>query len=162
MSTSVSISLDPTGFTANERIASYETHNAFLMQTLELQKAFGLRAEPFQIFFLILMCTVHGYLRRPQGDSFLSGHEPVPPELCGHISRRRIAEVLDIPLETVRRHVIVLLQSGMVIETVRGKLQTPGGNLRRVSERGLSQRALSHIATLATRMVRSGVFVVTP
>ena len=61
---------------------------------------------------------------------------PLPPQYRGAISRRRIAETLDLPFETVRRHVAQLIVRGEIIENGRGLLSTGGGTLKRSSEAG--------------------------
>lgn len=101
--------LNPEGFARRERLAAYDIGNTLLMLNLELQQSFGLRAEEYQIFMLIVLSTVQRFVRNPVPDDGLLDRTPLPPEAAGSISRRRISETLDIPFETVRRTVATLL-----------------------------------------------------
>ena len=97
--------LPPEGFARQERLVAYEIGNTLLRLHLELQQRFGLRAEEYQIFLLIVMSTVQRLARAPGDNEALFDRTPLPPEESGSISRRRISETLDIPLETVCRAV---------------------------------------------------------
>ena len=79
--------LDPEGYAARERLVAYEIGNTLLMLNLELQRTFGLRAEEFQVFMLIVMSTVQRFARdRNPNESWLD-RTPLPPEAAGSISR---------------------------------------------------------------------------
>jgi len=114
------LSLDSEGFAEKERLVSYEMGNALLMLNLELQRNFGLRAEEYQVFMLIILSTVQRFVRNPGSEVTLLGRAAMPPEVSGSISRRRIAETLDIPFETVRRTVASLLARDLIVEHRRG------------------------------------------
>lgn len=120
-----------------ERLAAYEMANALLSMELDLQRALGLRAEERQVFFAIVVATVQRFARTAGRNTEHAGRDPLPRALAGHISRRRIAEVLDLPFETVRRHVSKLMEKGLVVELKRGQLSTPGGTLARLAERDI-------------------------
>ncbi len=148
--------LDPQGFAVRERLVAYEIGNALLMLNLELQQRFGLRAEAYQVFMLIVMSTVQRFARNPGSDDTLLGRNPLPPEAAGSISRRRIAETLDIPFETVRRTVAGLLARGMIVERRRGRLSTPGGTLARLGEDALPERMARRLLSVSNAMTRLG------
>jgi hypothetical protein len=59
---------------------------------------------------LIMLASLQRYVRAPQPDPACLDRTPLPDALAGRISRRRIAEVLGIPLETVRRQVDLLIR----------------------------------------------------
>jgi len=65
--------LDPEGFAEKERLVSYEMGNALLMLNLELQRNFGLRAEEYQVFMLIILSTVQRFVRNPGSEVTLLG-----------------------------------------------------------------------------------------
>jgi hypothetical protein len=94
------------------------------MLNLELQRSFGLRAEEHQIFLLIVLSTVQRFARDRGRDARFLDSTPLPAKTAGSISRRRISETLDIPLETVRRTVAGLLARGTLVERRRGCLST--------------------------------------
>lgn len=148
--------LDPEGFTRRERLVAYEIGNTLLMLNLELQQRFGLRAEEYQIFLLIVMATVQRLARAPGDNEALLDRTPLPPEESGSISRRRIAETLEIPLETVRRTVAGLLARGMVVERRRGCLSTPGGTLEHLATDALPERMARTILSVSNVMTRLG------
>jgi DNA-binding transcriptional ArsR family regulator len=149
--------IDAARFAEVERLATYELVNATLLSVLELQRATGLRAELFQVFMLIAIATVQRHVRAAGPDDPLADNTPLGPEHSGTISRRRIAETLGIPLETVRRHVAALLERGLIVERGRGRISTPGGTLARVGASGATLRiARQHVATSNT-LARLGV-----
>jgi len=148
--------LDPDGFARRERLVAYEIGNTLLMLNLELQQRFGLRAEEYQIFLLIVISTVQRFARAPGDNEALLDRTPLPPEASGSISRRRIAETLEIPLETVRRAVAGLLVRGMIVERRRGCLSTPGGTLAELATDALPERMARKILSVSNVMTRHG------
>lgn len=142
-----------------ERLAIYEIANALLLQQLALQREFGLRAEAFQVFQLIALATAQRYVRGASPDDPGADARPLGPDTTGAVSRRRIAETLGIPLETVRRHVAALVAVGLVAEKGRGRIATTGGTLARLKAQGLTQSLARQQQALATALLRLGVLV---
>lgn len=146
------LELNAAEYMRNERLVAYEVGNALLMLNLELQKAFGLRAEEYQVHLLIVLSTVQRYVRSVVADDPYRSDAPLPADRASSISRRRISEVLGIPLETVRRIVSKLLDMGLIVERRRGALSTPGGTLRQLendaSPDQLTRRLIGTINTL--------------
>ncbi len=150
------LALDPEGFAKRERLVAYELGNTLLMLNLELQQRFGLRAEEYQIFMLIVMSTVQRFARSLGANEDHSDRTPLPPEVSGSISRRRISETLDIPLETVRRTVSSLLARGMIVERRRGCLSTLGGTLGHLAAEALPERMARRFLSVCNVMTRLG------
>lgn len=139
-------------FEAAERPIAYAMVNAILAIQTDLQKSIGLRPEACLVFLVIAAATVQRFVRTPIQDGSLLTRKALPPEYRGHISRRRIAETLGLPVETVRRHVSQLMQRQLVVETGHGRLSTPGGTLARFSETGttlsIARQFLSTVRTM--------------
>lgn len=57
------LDLDPEAFGAVERLVAYEMGNRLLMVNHELQQRFGLRAEGYQVYLLIVLSTVQRFVR---------------------------------------------------------------------------------------------------
>ncbi len=151
------LKIDKPGFTANERIVANDMGNTILGAMLRMQQHFGLRAEPFQVFFVIVLATVQKLLRNPdEMDPATRGTAPLRPEHCGTISRRRIAEVLDIPLETVRRHVAQLLAEGLLEERGRGELCSRDGILVSLSQADIPLDVARDFVSVVNAMGRRG------
>lgn len=148
--------LDPDSFARRERLVAYEIGNTLLMLNFELQQRFGLRAAQYQIFLLIVLSTVQRFARTHGPDEGWFDRTPLPPEASGSISRRRIAETLGIPQETVRRAVADLLARGMIVERRRGCLSTTGGTLARLSEDALPERMAHRFLSVSNNMIRLG------
>lgn len=148
--------LNPEGFARRERLFAYKTGNVLLMMNLELQRHFGLRAEQYQIFLLIVLATAQRLIRDTETDETLLTRTPLPFQAAGSISRRRIAETLGIPLETVRRAVADLLERGMIVERRRGCLSTRGGTLGRLAEVALPERVARQFLAECNTMLRLG------
>lgn len=96
------------------------------------------------------------FARNPGLDENWLDRTPLPAEAAGSISRRRISETLDIPLETVRRSVSTLLAGGMIVERRRGCLSTAGGTLARLGKDALPERMARRFLTLSNNMIRLG------
>ncbi|MFN3847065.1 MAG: winged helix-turn-helix transcriptional regulator [Paracoccaceae bacterium] len=144
-------------FSAVERLAVYEAVNFLLISQLDLQRLFGLRPEEFEVFQLVVLATVQRYVRAAGSDGVKLDRTPLGPEKTGAISRRRIAETLDIPLETVRRHVAHLMDKGLVVERGRGRIATPGGTLSRASTVGETLRLAQRHLALTNKLIQLGV-----
>jgi hypothetical protein len=150
------LAVDPQGFAAAERTAAYEIAQTLLTTCLRLQNGFGLRPEEFQVLLVIILATVQRYVRDPDADPAYLTRAPLHPDLAGTTSRRRIADVTGIPLETVRRHVTRLMVRGFVIEQGRGRISTPGGTLARLSVQDIPMSIVGDLAALSNVLLRLG------
>ena len=147
-------------FDAVERLAVFEVGDALLMLNLELQSAFGLRVEEFQVHQLIALSTVRRHVRAAGPEGADLGRDPLPVAQAGWISRRRISEVLGIPLETVRRIVARLMEKGMVVERRRGALSTPGGTLQFMHDGASTEQITRRFVATVNTLIRAGVVTV--
>jgi hypothetical protein len=154
------LELNKTVFDAVERLAVFEVGDALLMLNLELQSAFGLRVEEYQVHQLIALSTVRRHVRAAGPERTDLGRDPLPVAQAGSISRRRISEVLGIPLETVRRIVARLMEMGMVVERKRGALSTPGGTLQFMHDRASTEQITRRFITTVNALIRAGVVTV--
>jgi hypothetical protein len=143
-------------FEAAERPIAYAMLNAILAIQTDLQRAIGLRPEACLVFLVIAAATVQRFMRTPVQEQPLLTRKALPAEYRGHISRRRIAETLDLPVETVRRHVSHLMQRQLVVETGNGRLSTPGGTLARFSETGTTLSIARQFLATVRAMERYG------
>jgi cytochrome P450 len=150
------IKIDDEAFKSTERQTAFDLGNALLASHLRLQQHFGLRAEVMQVFLLIILATVQKLLRRLSSVPGLSGTAPVPAEFRGGISRRQIATILGIPLETVRRHVDLLATRGLVEERHRGCVSTRGGTLQSLSDAGIPRAMTSQFVSMVNSMTQTG------
>jgi biotin operon repressor len=149
--------LEPERFAEVERLAIYEIGNAVLLAHSNLQRAFGLRAEEFQVFYLVAIATAQRHVRGASRDAAKLDNTPLDPEQSGAISRRRISETLGIPLETVRRHVTKLVAQGLLVERGRGRIATSGGTLARLSATGVTRDLARQQVALANALIQLGV-----
>lgn len=154
--------IDEAAFNRNERRLAYALGNALLLSHLSLQRHYGLRAETFQVLLVIILATVQRLLRSGATEAELMGTAPLPEAQRVGISRRRIAEVLDIPFETVRRHVELLAERGLVEERRRGQISTRGGTLRDLSEAGLTLGTARQFLGVFNDPGQDGVVIVRP
>lgn len=145
-----------------ERLAVFEIANFVLMAHLKLQGVFALRPEEFQVFCLIALATVQRHVRAARVGSDLVDKTPLPAELAGWISRRRISETLGIPLETVRRHVASLISRSLVVERGRGRISTPGGTLARIAEDGTDLFLARQHTRVSNALLRMNVLAFGP
>ncbi|WP_149587535.1 hypothetical protein [Tabrizicola flagellatus] len=143
-------------FEAVERPIGFAMLNAILAIQLDLQRTVKLRPEECMVFLVIVAATVQRFMRAPSAREALLTRQQLPPEYRGHISRRRIAEALDLPVETVRRHVDRLLARQLVVERGRGQISTPGGTLARFSENGTTLSVARQFLGVVRTMDRLG------
>ena len=143
-------------FEAVERPIAFAMVNAILAIQIDLQKAMKLRPEECIVFLVIVAATVQRFMRAPTDGEELLTRQQLPPEYRGHISRRRIAEALDLPFETVRRHVDRLLARQLVVEKRRGQVSTPGGTLARFSAHGTTLSVARQFLGVVRTMDRLG------
>ena len=156
------IELDVERFLQVERLAAYEMANSLLWMQIRLQRSFDLRPEACEIYLVIILATVQRFVRSPPAEPAHLTRAVLPMGLSGTVSRRRIAETLDIPFETVRRHVEVLKQRGIVIESSRGKLSTAGGTLARLAEDDTNLHVAQRFLSLSNAMLRLVVYTLPP
>lgn len=150
------LELEPVGFARMERLAAYETANAILEAQLRLQQHFDLRAEECQVLMVIVLATVQRFMRQAGEDTPYLDQTPLPEAEKGAISRRRIAEVLGVPFETVRRHVETLFARGLILERARGQLCTVGGTLAEMSRKELPAGIVQVFLGMTNAMLRAG------
>ena len=155
------LELDAEGFARAERLVAYEMGNTLLMLNLELQQRFGLRAEEYQVYLLIVLSTVQRFVRGNEPDRAFLGRAPLPADYASSISRRRISDVLGIPLETVRRIASRLLERGLIVERRRGQLSTAGGTLEQLSVDATTERIARRLISTLNTMIRAGAVATT-
>ena len=142
------------GYAKVERLLAYEIGSRILGVSLAMQRRFGLRAEPFQILFVVMLASIQRYVRTQKPDPDYLDHSPLPDAIASHISRRRIADALGIPVETVRRYVEVLIRRGLIIEQGSGRLTTPPGTLQFLTEVNIPRSAVAQSVALVNLMLR--------
>lgn len=153
----VRLELDSDGFAKAERLVAYEIGNALLMLNLELQQHLKLRAEEYQVYLLIVLSTVQRFARAASPDDAFVDSTPLPDSHTGTISRRRIADVLGIPVETVRRIVARFLDAGLIVERRRGGLASHGGMLGILSGDDPHEKITRRLITSINSLLRLSV-----
>ncbi|WP_281967318.1 hypothetical protein [Roseovarius nanhaiticus] len=147
------VQVDSEQFASKQRLAIYEIVNGMLNLVADIQATMSLRPEPAQIYTLIAISSAQKFVRAPNQSDF-TGHTPLPVDMIGTVSRRRISDITGIPRETVARHVRHLMERGLVVETGVGKLATPPGVLMDLAPTGLPERMMRETVTLAQKLVR--------
>jgi hypothetical protein len=158
----IRLELDLEGFTKAERLVGYEIGNALLMLNLELQQHVNLRAEEYQVYLLIIMSTVQKFARSASPDDPFADRTALPYAQAGTISRRRIADVLGIPVETVRRIVSRFLDAGLIVEHTRGGLTTKSGILEQLSQDNTHEKIARRLVSSINTLIRLGAIEALP
>jgi CRP-like cAMP-binding protein len=156
------LEMDEAAFRRDERFAAYELGEALLAANLALQARFGLRAEEFQVLLVVILATVQRHVRTAAGETAFLDRRPLPEELRGSTSRRRIAETLGVPFETVRRHVGRLKLRGLIVEPQRGRLATSGGTLAFLGETDAPLAVARSFLRVVQGLIRRGAVVTRP
>jgi len=146
---------DTKAFDTGQRRALYAIVNGLLNLQWDLQETLDLRPEICQVYMIVAISGSQRYTRTAPPGAF-DGDAPLPSEMIGSVSRRRIADISGIPRETVARHVRTLIERGLVVEVGVGKLITPPGLLRDIGPTGLPDRLFSEFAQTAQKLVRLG------
>ena len=150
------------GFTKAERLVTYEVLNVLFNLNLELQNHFKLRAEDHQVYLLITLTTVQQFVRNASLDDPYIDRTPLPDSYAGTISRRRIADVLGIPVETVRRIVSRFLEEGLIVEHGRGGLATSSGMLAKLSRNNANEKIARRLISSINALIRLGAIETIP
>jgi hypothetical protein len=150
------LEVDLEGFTKTERLVTYEVLNVLFMLNLELQNHFKMRAEEYQVYLLIILATVQHFARQASVDDPFVDRTPLPDSYVGTISRRRIADVLGIPVETVRRIVSRFLKEGLIVERSRGRLATGHGMLAKLSRNNANEKVARRLVSAMNSLIRLG------
>lgn len=112
-----------------------------LQSSRRLRGSLGLSAGEWPVFLAIITAAIQRYARAPDGDPGFRDATPLPADLVCPISRRRIADAVHLPQETVRRTVRRLSSRGLVREGERGVHGTVGV-LGRLDDAGLVEDAV--------------------
>jgi hypothetical protein len=80
------------------------------------------RLQPVELLILIATTTgnVQRTFRAEALPAEIRGSGPLPPELVVPMSRRAIARITRLPVETVRRHVDSMVKRGILLATPKG------------------------------------------
>ncbi len=103
-------------------LAAYELTNSIIQINLEVRALYDLKLIDVQVLHVIMAAVAQKVARQMPQHASVRGSINIPMEKRGSISHRAIAEVLELPLETVRRSVARLIGLGLVEEVQRGKL----------------------------------------
>jgi hypothetical protein len=160
--TPIRLEVDLEGFTKAERLVTYEVFNAIFMLNLELQQHFNLRAEEHQVYLLIVLATVQQFVRNASLHDPYADRTPLPDSYTGTISRRRIADVLGIPVETVRRTVSRFLEEGLIVEQSRGCLSTSIGMMEKLSRNNANEKIARRLIGSINTLIRLGAIEAVP
>lgn len=115
---------------AAEQAAVVAIDLAVLRQSVRFRTALGLSAAEWRVFLAVMTAAVHQYLNAPQPDPrFLDGR-PLPPNLAGRTSCRRVADVTGLPPETVRRITARLIEGGHLRRDAHGLHSASGTYVR--------------------------------
>ena len=122
-------------------------------------RALDLRPEEDLVYRTIILASIQRILRErgPTAPVFM-GEAPLPPQQITPVSMRRVADVTGIPRETVRRHVQVLKERGLVDQHPDGGVFAPNSLRIRVSA-GLMEKSLQSILTAVNILIDMGVLV---
>jgi len=101
---------------------AYTIGNALPQINIEVGQMFGRKPVDMLVLHVLLVAGAHRTMRRTSRGAPLERKLAVTPEERGTLSRRAIAQVLDLPFETVRRATVRLTARGLITERCRGKL----------------------------------------
>jgi hypothetical protein len=121
----------------------------------------GVRPEAFEMVFTMMLAMVQLTARNLKAlPREVAAGAPLEESLWGWTSIRRIVEVLDLPLEMMRRHVAQLIEAGMVVEGASVRLSTPAGVVKRLQEAGVTDEMTRITLQAVNHVLREGAFVV--
>lgn len=128
------------------------------IQLLE-QAALDLRPEEDLVYRTIILASIQRMLRERDATApIFQGETPLPTADITPVSMRRVAEVTRIPRETVRRHVQLLKDRGLVDDHPNGGVYAPASLRRRVSA-GIQEKRLQALVSAVNTLIDMGVLV---
>lgn len=101
---------------------AYAIGNALLQINIEVRQMFGLKPVDMLVLHVLIVAGAQRTMRRASRGAPLKRKLAIAPDERGTLSRRAIAQVLDLPFETVRRATARLMAQGLITERCRGKL----------------------------------------
>ena len=128
------------------------------LQVFELA-ALDLRAEEDLVYRTVILASIQRVLReRGPTEPVFMGENPLPAHQITPVSMRRVAEVTGIPRETVRRHVELLKERGLVDQHPDGGVYAPN-SLRIRASAGLMDKTLQSVLRAVNSLIDMGVLV---
>lgn len=123
------------------------------------QIGLDLRPEEDLVYRTIILASIQRILREsgPTAPVFTE-EAPVPLHQITPVSMRRVAEITQIPRETVRRHVQLLKARGLVDYHPDGGVYAPN-SLQILKSAGLIDVLLQSILTAVNSLIEMGVLV---
>ena len=140
------------------RAISRHTLSYILCSISEMLRAYDFDTMDLLIIHTILNTNVVNIMRDPELDRRYAGLEDVEPDNTKRgVSRAALARFLSIPVETVRRRVIRLVEKGVVEQTAQGLIITEKNQYRFGNNQDLQVTNVQLVKKLMRDLERAGV-----
>ena len=135
--------------------------NQFLSNYRSFSDVGSLNPTTLLVYMTVAIANVQKAARQPGGLEGLTGTQVMPRDKMVPISRSAIAAATGLPRETVRRQVLQLIKSGVLVEE-RGGVALPAGATTTHNLVPLLDVMLKDFARTAEQLIRIGVIEVKP
>jgi hypothetical protein len=148
---------NPAKMRDNWRVAVTSLLNLFLTMHRTLAAATPVGPTELLIYSTVSVANVQKLMRERTIPERFAGTEILPREWVVPISRNAIATASGLPRETVRRHVARMIETGLLIEDVRGGVTLPVGVIQDRELEPFLEGMLTNFARGAEELLRIGV-----
>jgi DNA-binding transcriptional ArsR family regulator len=151
----------PDRMAAHWRSAMFPLLNLFLATHRILAEHDGMSPSVLLIYVTVCVGNIQKLMRERNVPADYTATAVLPRELVVPMSRSAIASATGLPRETVRRHIGLLIERGMLIEDPRGGVTIVPGVIQDRGYQPLLEQLLTEFARTGEALLRSGVIEVT-
>jgi hypothetical protein len=148
---------NPVKMTENWRVAMSALANLFLTTHRAFSASGKMGPTELLIYVTVSVANVQKLMRERSIPGSFAATTVLPREWVVPISRNAIATASGLPRETVRRHVIKMIEVGLLIEDERGGVTPPPGMIQDRGLEPLLESVLTEFVRTAQVLLRAGV-----
>lgn len=151
----------PDRMAAHWRSAMFPLLNLFLSTHRILAEHDGMNPSVLLIYVTVCVGNIQKLMRERNVPPDFTATAVLPREWVVPMSRSAIAAATGLPRETVRRHVGLLIERGMLIEDPRGGVTIVPGAIQLRGYQPLLEQLLTEFTRTGEALLRAGVIEVT-
>lgn len=148
---------NPVKMTENWRVAMFTLSNLFLTTHRAYSVTGSIGPTELLIYVTVSVANVQKLMRERCIPGAFAATAVLPREWVVPMSRNAIATASGLPRETVRRHVIKMIEAGLLIEDQRGGVTPPPGMIKDRGLEPLLESVLTEFVRTAQMLLRAGV-----
>lgn len=153
----------PDQMASHWRVAMFALINLFLSTHRAFTGHEGWSPSVVLIYCTVAVGNIQKLIReRSVPAEYSSATTVLPRELVVPMSRSAIAAATGLPRETVRRHVVQMIEGGLLVEDPRGGVTVVPGMVQDRGFEPLLETLVTEFARTTEALLRAGVIAVNP